>query len=113
MTQMTEKETRVWTYVLANRAATISQISEATDTDVDFVKGLLDRIASLPDVWKNPEQYTLPLVEEATKDRPTYFSVWDDGTMRAYVDGRVVAVKNLERREALQLIKSLTTYLLG
>ena len=46
----TDKEKRVWTYLVKNRHATAHEIADATDTSTDFVDNLLDRIGS--DNWR-------------------------------------------------------------
>jgi hypothetical protein len=43
---MTKKEERVWTYLLANRKASSSQVAEATSTSVEYVDKMIETISS-------------------------------------------------------------------
>ena len=43
---MTKKEERVWTYLLANRKASSSQVAEAVGVTVKYVDKMLERISS-------------------------------------------------------------------
>lgn len=46
MTNMTEKEERVWAYLVANRQASVDQVAEACDVEDDFVEAMMERIGS-------------------------------------------------------------------
>ena len=43
---MTKKEERVWTYLLANRKASSSQVAEAVGVTVKYVDKMIERISS-------------------------------------------------------------------
>ena len=43
---MSEKEQRVWQYLLANRGHTYSKVAQACDVEEEFVKRMIDRIGS-------------------------------------------------------------------
>ena len=43
---MTKKEDRVWTYLLANRKASSSQVAEAVGVTVKYVDKMIERISS-------------------------------------------------------------------
>ena len=44
--KMTKKEERVWTYLLANRKASSSQVAEAVGVTVKYVDKMIERISS-------------------------------------------------------------------
>jgi hypothetical protein len=50
---MSNKERRVWQYVLANRKATVREIAEACDVEPAFVAHLLSKIGTPEAVWRN------------------------------------------------------------
>ena len=50
---MSNKEQRVWQYVLANRKATVREIAEACDVEPAFVAHLLSKIGTPEAVWRN------------------------------------------------------------
>lgn len=52
---MTEKEQRVWQYVLANRKASVSEVADACGVERDFVGALLAKIGTPEAVWRNTD----------------------------------------------------------
>ena len=50
---MTEKEERVWAYVLRNRQATVDEITDACGVGSDLVWQLLSKIGTPEEVWRN------------------------------------------------------------
>lgn len=50
---MSNKEQRVWQYVLVNRQASIEDIAEACDVTPAFVAQLLSKIGTPEEVWRN------------------------------------------------------------
>ena len=52
---MTNKEQRVWTYLLNNRRATAREVAEATGVTEEFVHAILARIGSPEEVWRGAD----------------------------------------------------------
>jgi hypothetical protein len=52
---MSNKEQRVWQYVLANRKATVREIAEACDVEPAFVAHLLSKIGTPETEWRNAD----------------------------------------------------------
>ena len=50
---MTDKEQRVWQYLLANRNAPPKEVAAVCGVDEPFVKNLLDRIGTPEEIWRN------------------------------------------------------------
>lgn len=50
---MTEKEERVWAYILANRNASANMISEACDVSWEFAVSMLSKIGTDEALWRN------------------------------------------------------------
>lgn len=68
MTNMTEKEERVWAYLVANRQASVDQVAEACDVEDDFVEDMMERIGS--ENWReNVSPFFEADIPEAEDDR--------------------------------------------
>lgn len=50
---MTEKEQRVWQYILANRKALPYEVAQECGVTEEFVQSLIDRIGTPEEVWRN------------------------------------------------------------
>jgi hypothetical protein len=50
---MTEKEQRVWAYLLANRKATDHAVSDACDVTEEFVRYCINRAGTPEEIWRN------------------------------------------------------------
>ena len=65
---MTKKEERVWTYLLANRKASSSQVAEAVGVTVKYVDKMIERISS-PN-WR--EEIPVPKFVKADEAKTRY-----------------------------------------
>ena len=65
---MTKKEERVWTYLLANRKASSSQVAEAVGVTVKYVDKMIERISS-PN-WR--EEVPVPKFVKADEAKTRY-----------------------------------------
>lgn len=52
---MTDKEQKVWTFILNNRGATIDEIAEACDVEPSFAQSLLARIGTPEEIWRGAD----------------------------------------------------------
>ena len=52
---MTDKEQRVWQYLLANRSAPPKEVAAVCGVDEPFVKHLLDRIGTPEEIWRSTD----------------------------------------------------------
>ena len=50
---MTDKEQRVWQYILANRKALPYEVAQECGVTEEFVQSLIDRIGTPEEVWRN------------------------------------------------------------
>ena len=64
---MTKKEERVWTYLLANRKASSSQVAEAVGVTVKYVDKMIERISSLN--WREEVPVPKFVKDDNTKTR--------------------------------------------
>lgn len=77
---MTEKEERVWAYLVENRKADNAEVAAACGVDIKFVKNLIDRIGS--DNWR--EEATVmgrAKILDTAKDYVTRDRAADHGSM--------------------------------
>lgn len=52
---MTDKEQKVWAYIIANRQATADEIAEACGVEPAFVEALLARIGTPEEIWRGAD----------------------------------------------------------
>ena len=52
---MTDKEQKVWTFILNNRGATVDEIAEACDVEPSFAQSLLARIGTPEEIWRGAD----------------------------------------------------------
>jgi len=80
---MSEKEQRVWQYLLANRGHAYSKVAQACDVEEEFVKRMIARIGS--DNWReeieNPHVMGRAAVLDTAKDYVTRDRAADHGDM--------------------------------
>jgi hypothetical protein len=65
---VTEKEERVWRYILENRKATVEQVADACGVGAEFVENMISRISSVN--WREdvkPKAPRCELLDEASK----------------------------------------------
>jgi hypothetical protein len=77
---MTEKEERVWAYLVENRKADNAEVAAACGVNIEFVKNLIDRIGS--DNWR--EEATVmgrAKILDTAKDYVTRDRAADHGSM--------------------------------
>ena len=77
---MTEKEERVWAYLVENRKADNAEVAAACGVKIEFVKNLIDRIGS--DNWR--EETTVmgrAKILDTAKDYVTRDRAADHGSM--------------------------------
>jgi len=82
---MSNKEERVWQYLLANRKAEYAEVAEACGVDIEFVKQLVSRIGS--DNWReeieNSHVMDRAAVLDTAKEYVTKDRAADHGDMKA------------------------------
>jgi len=86
---MTKKEARVWAHLLGNRRASPEEVADKCDVGVAFVEGLIARIGTPEEVWRNEDSAPLPDTNPKTaygeakpKLSSTPFSaLWDMGAV--------------------------------
>lgn len=52
---MTDKEQRVWAFILDNRQATVDEIAEACGVEPSFAQSLLNRIGTPEEIWRGAD----------------------------------------------------------
>ena len=74
---MSNKEQRVWQYVLANRQASIEDIAEACDVTPAFVAQLLSKIGTPEEVWRDAPNSSLTRQEGGSHYKNMAVQPWE------------------------------------